>query len=148
VTLSPEVSRIVFWLCIACCAFAQGAIVISTWKGIRSRAADRSASGGLRSNQREAPELLWAVLPVVALILVFVGTWQNITKVANADVPGPFEQEPSVVSGTPTLLAQHNLPLGRITITAAPRQPTARPAPVGTEHVMVESADPQEYRPQ
>jgi hypothetical protein len=121
--------------------------MLSTWKGLRTRRADADAAVRVGQPGR-APELLWAALPVVALILVFVGTWQTITRVANSDAPGPYEQEPSFVSGSPTLLARYELPLGTVTVTATRIDKKAAPVLVDSEPVMVESADPQEYRPQ
>jgi len=60
-----------FWTAVACCVVAQAAIVRSS---IISPAQAPSA-GEPASVARRALEVCWAVVPGIALALLFVATW-------------------------------------------------------------------------
>jgi hypothetical protein len=62
-----------FWLAVVCCTVAQLAILRSV---IISPV--RAGSGATASGWRRASEIAWAVLPGVALAIVFVFTWNAI----------------------------------------------------------------------
>lgn len=61
----------VFWAAVACCSIAQLAILRSAIVSpARARDSQTPSSGG-----RRATEIAWAVLPGVALAVLFVYTW-------------------------------------------------------------------------
>jgi heme/copper-type cytochrome/quinol oxidase subunit 2 len=75
-----------FWASVACCALAQLFILRSV--GISTRGS--SATAPLRS-RRGAMELLWAVLPAVALAVLLVFTWRAMQTPA-AGAPAAVTQ--------------------------------------------------------
>jgi hypothetical protein len=109
VRLSPELAKIVFWLALATCFVAQLGILLST---ARSRAAGTEpAPGGdadapsAGARRRTGAEFLWALLPAIALVFVFAGTWKSVHQVSDSgDAPIP-QHPPATVSGVPTHLA-------------------------------------------
>jgi hypothetical protein len=150
VTLTPEFARIVFWLCVACCAVAQVAIIYSTLRRLRA-----GRAGDLRQEEqgrpiaviRRTPEFIWAVLPAIALILVFAGTWQSIVRVSEAEPEHLPEHPPATVFGSPTLLAAHTLPTWRVHAELNTMSPRLS-LPVIVDPPAVESEDPQELHQQ
>lgn len=76
-----------FWLSVACCALAQFFIIRSV--GAARRASPLSTT---LPKQRGAVEMLWAVLPAVALAVLLVFTWRAI-RAAGADAPAPTSLE-------------------------------------------------------
>lgn len=60
----------IFWIAVACCVFAQIAIVRSV---LVSPA--RVPGSAPTTTGRRAAEIAWAVLPGIALAVVFVYTW-------------------------------------------------------------------------
>ena len=74
-----------FWSSVACCAYAQFLILRSV--GGRRHAAEPSASPMPRP--RGATELLWAVVPALALAVLLVATWRTMhADPARAGSPG------------------------------------------------------------
>lgn len=63
-----------FWSSVACCAYAQFLILRSV--GGRRHAAEPSAAPMPRP--RGAIEMLWAVVPALALAVVLVVTWRTM----------------------------------------------------------------------
>jgi hypothetical protein len=118
VKLSPEFARIVFWMAVASCVVAQLGILWSTWRGMAERAGQtETPSADAEGNPllvRRAPELAWAILPAIALILVFAGTWRAMHQFSDADSPPPMHRHPpATVSGAPSLLADYSRPAQR-----------------------------------
>jgi hypothetical protein len=106
--LSPDIARIVFWICVACCVIAQAGIMWSTARASRApAAADPQAADSVAASVRRPIEFLWALLPAVALVLVFAGTWKAIDGYSTTDqLPMPAPQQPSpALTGAPTHLA-------------------------------------------
>jgi heme/copper-type cytochrome/quinol oxidase subunit 2 len=62
-----------FWSSVACCAFAQILILRSVSGGIRRHASERAPN---LPRQRGAVELVWAVVPALALAALLVFTWR------------------------------------------------------------------------
>jgi heme/copper-type cytochrome/quinol oxidase subunit 2 len=62
----------IFWVAVACCVVAQTAIVRSSL--VSPAQAPNPAEG--TSAARRALEVCWAVIPGVALALLFVATWR------------------------------------------------------------------------
>jgi len=61
----------IFWIAVACCVVAQAAIVRSSFVSpAQAPSSDEPASLG-----RRALEVCWAVVPGIALALLFVATW-------------------------------------------------------------------------
>jgi hypothetical protein len=120
--LSPDIARIVFWICIACCAVAQLGILWSTSRATRTQAAaDNSSEPAAAAGGRRATEFMWALLPAVALVLVFAGTWKAIERVSSTDEPAPAMplQPAPALTGAASHLASNTEPTVR-------REPPAR----------------------
>lgn len=64
----------IFWIAVACCLVAQVAIVRSSL--VSPAQAPTSDEGGRTSAARRALEVCWAVIPGIALALLFVATWR------------------------------------------------------------------------
>jgi heme/copper-type cytochrome/quinol oxidase subunit 2 len=64
-----------FWLSVACCAVAQILIIRSV-----QLARSRSETPVVASRSRYGVELLWAVLPAVALAVLLVFTWRAMRE--------------------------------------------------------------------
>ena len=73
--MSVSLADAIFWVAVACCSVAQIAIlhsvVISPTSPARGDSRDVSATPTHRVG-----EIVWAVLPGVALVFVFVATWR------------------------------------------------------------------------
>lgn len=72
----------IFWISAICCAVAQAAI-------LRSVIVAPVQAAGRTSNslQRRATDIIWAVLPGLALVGVFVLTWRVMHGTHGAIVP-------------------------------------------------------------
>jgi heme/copper-type cytochrome/quinol oxidase subunit 2 len=68
--MSQSVSEAIFWIAVALCVVAQVAIVRSA---LVARVPD--ASGAVPVSRRPL-EVLWAVVPAIALALVLLQTWR------------------------------------------------------------------------
>jgi heme/copper-type cytochrome/quinol oxidase subunit 2 len=111
VKLSPEFARFVFWICVASCVVGQLAILRSTVRGPAARASGDDAANPVHI--RRAPEIIWAVLPVIALIFVFAGTWR-VLHFSDATTTQPLHRHPpTTVSRAPTSLATSARPQKR-----------------------------------
>ena len=64
----------IFWIAVACCVVAQAAIVRSSL--VSPAQAPSPDEGGRTSVGRRALEVCWAVIPGIALALLFVATWR------------------------------------------------------------------------
>lgn len=71
---SNPLIRILFWLAVICCVAAQAAIVRSALR----EPAPADAPGRTVPTPRRWTEILWTVLPAIALVLVFAATWSAI----------------------------------------------------------------------
>jgi heme/copper-type cytochrome/quinol oxidase subunit 2 len=71
--MSLRIADAIFWIAVACCFVAQLAILQSVVVS-PARSADREPA----SATRRVAEVAWAILPGVALAVVFVFTWQAI----------------------------------------------------------------------
>jgi heme/copper-type cytochrome/quinol oxidase subunit 2 len=69
--MSVSLADAIFWVAVACCSVAQVAILRSV---VISPA--RVAGSQPTSAARRAGEILWAVLPGIALAVVLFFTWQ------------------------------------------------------------------------
>ncbi len=71
-----RVADAIFWIAVACCVVAQAAIVRSS---IVSPAQTPNSEGGVSVvRARRVLEVCWAVIPGVALALLFVATWRTM----------------------------------------------------------------------
>jgi hypothetical protein len=68
-----SLSELLFWGAVAICGVAQLLVLRSTFAG-RSHAPD-PAGPAAQVRRRSVTELLWAILPPVALALVLWATW-------------------------------------------------------------------------
>ncbi len=71
----------IFWIAVVCCAVAQLAIIRSAFVSpatARSGTSDSTDSQAPASPARRASEIAWAILPGVALVLLFFYTWSAI----------------------------------------------------------------------
>ncbi len=68
-----RVADAIFWIAVACCVVAQVAIVRSS---IVSPAQTPDSAGASIAPARRFLEVCWAVIPGVALALLFVATWR------------------------------------------------------------------------
>ena len=72
----------IYWIAVACCAVAQAAIVRSSLVSpAQAPSVDEPAS-----LTRRALEVCWAVVPGIALALLFVATWHAMHGPATAVV--------------------------------------------------------------
>lgn len=65
----------VFWVAVVCCAIAQ-------WFILRGALAAHPAAGAPLSATRRGLEVVWAVVPAVALALVLAATWRALHPAA------------------------------------------------------------------
>ena len=70
--MSFRLADAIFWIAVAACSIAQIAIVRSVF--ISPARVDEAAGAG--SPGRRLSEIAWAVLPGVALAVLFVYTWR------------------------------------------------------------------------
>ncbi len=77
--MSVAVYDTLFWVAVAACAVAQlfilKAVFFPAPPPMAGPAADGRAAGRLRAPSRPL-EMAWVVLPVIALVAVFVWAWQ------------------------------------------------------------------------
>jgi heme/copper-type cytochrome/quinol oxidase subunit 2 len=80
-----------FWTSVACCAIAQVLILRSV---VGSRPV--TAPGSRLPRERRAQELLWALVPAVALALLLAFTWRTMHLAPEATAPaGAPRAEPT-----------------------------------------------------
>ena len=85
--MSFRLADAIFWVAVAACSIAQIAIVRSVF--ISPARVDEAAGAG--SPGRRLSEIAWAVLPGVALVVLFVYTWRAMQSPAiNAGVVAAF----------------------------------------------------------
>ncbi|CAA9357611.1 MAG: hypothetical protein AVDCRST_MAG11-3905 [uncultured Gemmatimonadaceae bacterium] len=68
--MSPSLADAIFWVAAVCCAIAQ-------WVILRGTLAAPLAPGSEAPGRRRA-EVVWAVVPAVALALVLGATWRAL----------------------------------------------------------------------
>jgi heme/copper-type cytochrome/quinol oxidase subunit 2 len=72
----------IFWIAVACCAVAQLAIIRSAFVSpatpARSGVSNSTDSHAPASFVRRASEITWAILPGIALVVLFFYTWNAI----------------------------------------------------------------------
>jgi heme/copper-type cytochrome/quinol oxidase subunit 2 len=73
-----------FWLSVACCAFAQFFILRSVSGSSRRQVPEPSAAMPPR---RGVTELVWAVVPALALALLLAVTWRAVQTRAQLSQP-------------------------------------------------------------
>jgi heme/copper-type cytochrome/quinol oxidase subunit 2 len=71
--MSFRLADAVFWIAVACCTVAHLAILRSI---IRTKPAPSPALGPAETPLHRAGEILWAVVPAVALAGVLIWTWR------------------------------------------------------------------------
>jgi heme/copper-type cytochrome/quinol oxidase subunit 2 len=79
-----------FWSSVACCVIAQYFILRSV--GGQRRAPEPAAN---LPRQRGALEMIWAVVPAVALVVLFVFTWRAIHPASGQ----PRSSDPTLETG-------------------------------------------------
>ena len=70
-----------FWLSVACCAIAQYLII----RSVAGRRPLPEPAARL-PRQRAGMELLWAVVPAVALAALFVVTWRTMHRAPDSPI--------------------------------------------------------------
>lgn len=78
--MSFSLADAIFWIAVACCSVAQLAIIRSVFIS-PARVAETAESA---STGRRVAEIMWAVLPGIALVVLFVFTWRAM-HVASLD---------------------------------------------------------------
>lgn len=73
-SLSSWLADALFWVAVACCIVAQGAILRSVLRAGRSRA----AAGTEVPRTRQGAEIVWAIVPALVLALVLAATWRSM----------------------------------------------------------------------
>lgn len=63
-----------FWVAVACCIIAQGAILRSVLRAGRRRI----GAGTDVPRSRQGAELAWAIVPALVLALVLAATWRSM----------------------------------------------------------------------
>ena len=81
--MSRSLADVAFWVAVVLCAVAQLFILRSTLVA-RPAPVDRQVPSARRS-----VEVLWAVVPAVALALVFYFTWRAMHPAASPEAPAP-----------------------------------------------------------
>jgi heme/copper-type cytochrome/quinol oxidase subunit 2 len=80
-----------FWCAVAACAIAQVAIVRSVVDSRRrnndQQDEPRAFAMGLRTMSRTAGEVVWALIPAVALAFVLLWTWHTMHSVVDPVSP-------------------------------------------------------------
>jgi heme/copper-type cytochrome/quinol oxidase subunit 2 len=71
----------IFWVSVVICAVAQGAILRSVF-GASAEAAPAAPAGVPRP--RRVVEIVWAIVPAIALAVLFAFTWRAIHPVSGA----------------------------------------------------------------
>lgn len=66
----------IFWIAVACCLVAQVAIVRSSLVSPAQAPTSDDWGGGRTSAARRGLEVCWAVIPGIALALLFIATWR------------------------------------------------------------------------
>jgi heme/copper-type cytochrome/quinol oxidase subunit 2 len=85
--MSSSLANVVFWTAAVCCAVAQAALLRSV---LTVRPIDRPASAvGPLAPVRRGAELLWAVVPALALAAVLFLTWRAMHPRAAAAPASP-----------------------------------------------------------
>jgi heme/copper-type cytochrome/quinol oxidase subunit 2 len=82
-----HIADAIFWIAVACCVIAQLAIIRSAVVS----PARPSGSHAPTSAGRRAAEIAWAVLPGVALVVLFFYTW-NAIHPSTVQIPGGVVQ--------------------------------------------------------
>ena len=75
--LSPFVATVLFWIAAVACVVAQAAILRSVLRVMRAASARRAPDAPV-SRARPLVELMWALLPAVALVAVLAATWRSL----------------------------------------------------------------------
>ena len=70
--MNQPLAEIIFWIAAVACVVAEIAILRSTFVARRATKSDSVPSSS------QTGELVWAVIPAVALSVVLVATWQRI----------------------------------------------------------------------
>jgi heme/copper-type cytochrome/quinol oxidase subunit 2 len=85
--MSSSLANVVFWTAVVCCAVAQAALLRSV---LTVRPIDRPTSAvGPLAPVRRGVEVLWAVVPALALAGVLALTWRAMhPRAAAAPTPG------------------------------------------------------------
>ena len=84
----------IFWIAVACCVVAQAAIVRAA---VLAPRADAPAAAVPRP--RRVAEVVWAVLPALALAFALVATWRRMHPGAPLDREAP--PAPAAIGAAP-----------------------------------------------
>jgi len=77
--MSPVLADAVFWTAVVCCVAAQAAL-------LRSQLAAPARAAASDVPARRVAEVVWAVVPALALALVLAWTWRTLHP-RRADAP-------------------------------------------------------------
>jgi hypothetical protein len=85
--------ELLFWSAAACCLVGQS-LVLRSLLALRSSDRDLSPTGppagppaGSPPRKQSGVELVWALLPAIALALVLYATWNNVRSHASQGAP-------------------------------------------------------------
>jgi heme/copper-type cytochrome/quinol oxidase subunit 2 len=81
--MSPLFADLVFWIAAACCSVAQVAVVRSA---IRAPMTDHTGAGV--AMPRRSAEIVWTIIPAIALLLLLIATWRAMHPQMMHDMPG------------------------------------------------------------
>lgn len=73
--MSAGLAGIIFWLSVASCVVAQVAIIRATSRVSRLTAGD---AGAALPHPRRWLEIVWVVLPAIALLVLLALTWRTL----------------------------------------------------------------------
>ena len=90
--MPPALSEAIFWVAVACCVVAELFILRSAFAPRAARA--RGAEGTLPRVRRPV-EVLWAILPAVALALVLAATWRTLHPGSSEPIDSPTGAPPT-----------------------------------------------------
>jgi heme/copper-type cytochrome/quinol oxidase subunit 2 len=83
--MSPTVAEIVFWTAACCCLVAQIALVHAAIRSPMSGSPDTAAV----VMPRRSREIVWTIVPAIALVLVLAFTWRAMHPPAGHEMPMP-----------------------------------------------------------
>jgi heme/copper-type cytochrome/quinol oxidase subunit 2 len=86
--MPPSLADAIFWVAAVCCAIAQWFIL----RGALTASPPQTGGGTVPATRRRL-EVVWAVVPAIALALVLVATWRAIHPGPRGAVPAPGAQK-------------------------------------------------------
>ena len=90
--MPPALSEAIFWVAVACCVVAELFILRSVFA---ARGTSASTAEGALPRVRRPVEVLWAVVPAVALALVLAATWRTLHPGSSEPFDSPTSAPPA-----------------------------------------------------